>query len=413
VPETNEPYRRVRPETSKSALRRLVPLLGAAALAQADWIDARMQEASDGRWASLWTCDSLESSQHRLASIRESVAAVSDSGRMLKSRCTRSDPTSTDCPALGALHDSVARLRSEEGFLRSEVGRLASGCPADGWNRLVAFRAMERSRDSACALSLDTGCGRLQADIANVAWIPEWQADLERRHREQSPAAGAFPRGLAALERAMATSAASGQDTLRARCALLRHRSGRIDSARSLFLEILERHPNSAWVPVAHMYLGSFASPSPETGELHLKEARKDPGLAPSALATLADLAQAQDRPLEAADTLVSLLGTSPGLADSAHLFRLAKLVQLGGMDPDSFQARLSKRPDSTLPPSLPPWADTLYLIQSRLELRRNFRRGLEMLADFQVRFPATSLSASARETLARARRRDPRLLGP
>jgi hypothetical protein len=218
---------------------------------------------------------------------------------------------------------------------------------------------------------------------------------------------------LAVLAGALATSPASGQDTLLARLALLRHRSGHADSARSLFLQLLERHPSSAWAPVAHMYLGSSSSLPPGTREFHLKEARKDSGLAPNALAVLADLAQAQGRSLEAADTLVVLLRTSPGLADSTLLARLATLVQLDGMDPDSFQARLSRAPDSTLPSSSPPWADTLYLIQSRLELRRNFHRGLEMLTSFQVRFPATSLSVAARETLARARRKDPRLLGP
>ena len=206
------------------------------------------------------------------------------------------------------------------------------------------------------------------------------------------------------MEKALVHPGISGLDAILARSAILLHRGDRPDSARIRFHRLLDEFANSAWTPVAHLYLGEDPSESPQDRMFHLAQARGDSGLAKTALSDMADLLEGQGRFLDAADTLAVLLHLRAVSADSASLARLARLAQAAHLDPDTFQNRLA--------PTGSRWADTLYLAQARLQLRTDLHRGMEMLAAFQVRFPASSLSAASREMLARARRKDPQLLG-
>lgn len=206
------------------------------------------------------------------------------------------------------------------------------------------------------------------------------------------------------MEKALAHPDVPGFDTVLARFAIILQRCGLPDSARIRFHELLGAFSGSAWVPVAHLYLGEDLSESPVDRVSHLTQARLDSGLAKTALSDLANLLEQQGRFLDAADTLAVLLRLRTTVADSVSLARLANLAQMAHMDPDTFQTRLES--------IKPLWADTLYLAQARLTLKTDLHRGMEMLAAFQIRFPVSSLSAASREMLARARRNDPQLLG-
>lgn len=370
-----------------------------------DWMELRMGNPASSGWESLWTCDSMPFVQRALAADRRTSEVATDSGRARRVRCLAEDSARSGAclEGLSALRDSVRRLARAEDSLHAEVGRLASACPETGWRRWNEYLALERSRDSICRGADNPGCGRILASIASVAWIPDWN----RRARRDSPqtANTGLPRSLATLDRAIDDPGhVPGRDTLLARSAFLLDRSGFVDSARLRFQRLLATFPASAWAPSAHLYLGRSLGPAQVRLD-HLRAARADSLLAPTALASQIDLLESTGQPLEAADSLVALLRLRPELADSQALTRLASLTR-GVVDPDEFQARLAAGSS--------PWADTLYLFQAGLELRSNrFDRALKMLASFQVRFPGSSLSARARELLASARRRDPGVLGP
>lgn len=306
--------------------------------------------------------------------------------------------------SLSGLRASLRRLVHAEDSIRTNVGRFASACPAAGWKRRVEYHGWEHQRDSACQAPGDSGCGRILSRIASVAWIPDWHpASRSGGSQKKTPVR---PReALAILDRAIESPVAPGRDTLLARSAFLLRRAGFEDSARARFEWLLAEFPGSAWSPSAHLALGqSMALPS-ELRRDHLRSARMDSALAPASLASEVDLLEADGHTAEAADSLVSLLRWRADLADPPTLFRLANLSEKGQVDPDEIQSRL-------VPPT--PWADALYLLQIRLELRANhLKKAMNMLAGFQVRFPRSGLCSNARDLLARARRRDPSVLGP
>jgi TolA-binding protein len=371
-------------------------------------MDLRMGNPASTGWESLWTCDSMPIVQRILAADRQTAKVATDSGQARKARCLAEDSARSGAclEGLSALRDSVRRLVRAEDSLHAEVGRLASGCPETGWRRWTEYLAMEKSRDSVCRGVDNPDCGRILASLASVAWIPDRAKREPERHglQDASAPANGLPLALAVLDRALDDSGqVPGRDTLLARSAFLLDRSGFADSARLRFQRLLETFPWSAWASSAHLYLGRSSGQAQARLD-HLRAARDDSMLAPTALATQIDLLDSTGHPLEAADSLVSLLRLRPDRADSRTLTRLATLAQ-GVVDPDEFQSRLAAGPA--------PWADTLYLIQAELELRSNrFNRALKMLASFQVRFPGSSLSANARELLADARRKDPGTIG-
>jgi len=362
-------------------------------------MDLRMENPASSGWESLWTCDSMPLVQRILASDRRASEVANDSGRARRARCLGEDSSrSRAClDGLSSLRDSVRRLARAEDSLHLVVGRLASGCPDTGWRLWTQYIALEKSRDSVCAGGIHPDCGRILASIASVAWIPDW----ERWHQPgyMPPPHPEPPRALALLDRALEDSGqVPGRDTLLARSAFLLDRSGFADSARTRFQRLLESFPRSAWGPSAHLYLGRTPGPVEPRME-HLRAARADSLLAPTALSSQIDLLESAGHTLEAADSLVALLRLEPDLADSQTLSRLATLVQ-ATVDPDEFQAKLAPTPI---------WADTLYLFQAGSELQSNrFGKAMRMLASFQVRFPGSALSARAREMLSDARRRDP-----
>lgn len=377
--------------------------------AGSDWMDLRMGNPDSSGWESLWTCDSMPIVQRILAAERRASRVASDSGRARRVRCLAEDSARSGAclEGLSALRDSVRRLARAEDSLHLEVGRLASGCPESGWRRRTEYLAWEASRDSVCPSVRNEACGRILASLASVAWIPDWAKPGPKAIGSPGATAPAnrLPRSLAVLDRAIDDPGqVPGRDTLVARSAFLLDRAGFVDSASLRFERLLERFPSSAWTSSAHLYLGRSAG-STKVRMDHLRAAREDSLLAPAALSTQIDLLDSTGRSLDAADSLVALLRLRPVLADSQTLARLAAFAR-GSMDPDAFQARLAARS--------PPWADTLYLLQAGLELRSNrFDRALKMLAAFQVRFPGSSLSATARQLLATARRRDPGGMAP
>ena len=375
--------------------------------ANADWMDLRMQDPTGGQWKSLRACDSMVVAQEALAAMRQAAKVVRDTGRSRKAHCPREDSAGARrcLESLSGLRVSLRRLVRSEDSIRTNVGRFASACPAAGWKRRVEYHAWERESDSVCQFPSDTGCGRILSRIASVAWIPAWRTvprtgDARRKTPIVWPA-----EALAVLDRAMEhPGPVPGRDTLLARSAMLLRRAGFEDSSRWRFERLLTEYPGSAWGASAHLALGQSLSLPWEIRRAHLRSAWTDSVLQPTALASEIDLLEADGRSAEAADSLVVLLRHHPDLADPATLFRLATLSEKGLLEPEEVQSRL-------VPPV--PWADALYLLQIRLELRADhLKKAMGMLAGFQVRFPNSGLSTSARDLLARARRRDPTVVG-
>jgi tetratricopeptide (TPR) repeat protein len=371
-------------------------------------MDLVMQDPTGGQWKSLRTCDSMVVAQEALAATRRAAKATRDTGRARKERCLGDDSAGArKClESLSGLRSSLRRLVRAEDSIRSDVGRFASACPAAGWRRRVEYHGWERTRDSTCQVPDDTGCGRILSQIASVAWIPDWRHAPRAGTPPRKTPPVRTPRALEILDSAIDhPGVVPGRDTLLARSAFLLRRAGFEDSARVRFQRLLAEFPASAWSSSAHLALGQSIALSPEMRMEHLRSALSDSVLNASALASEIDLLEADGHPAEAADSLVELLRRRPDLADPPMLFRLANLSEKGLLEPDEIQSRL-------VPPM--PWADALYLLQIRLELRANhFKKALGMLAGFQVRFPNSGLCTSARDLLARARRRDPGVLGP
>ena len=393
---------------SGAGLRVAVVLAGVfVAGARADWMDLVMQDPTGGQWRSLHRCDSMVVAQEALAATRKAAKAVRDSGRAGKAVCLGEDSASARrcLDGLSGLRGRLRRLVRAEDSIRTDVGRFASACPAAGWKRRVEYHALEHMRDSVCRAPSDSACGRILSRIASVAWIPEWRP-APRTPGPQRKAPPVRPgEALQILDRAIGRRDAPGRDTLLARSAFLLSRAGFEDSARDRFERLLDSFPASRWAASAHLALGRSLSLSLEIRRVHLRATETDSVLAATAVASEVDLLEAAGRPAEAADSLVVLLRRHADLAEPATLFRLANLAEKGSLEPDEIQTRL-------VPPV--PWADALYLLQIRLELRTNrFDKALGRLAAFQVRFPKSGLSPAARDLLARARRRDPGVIGP
>ena len=374
----------------------------------ADWMDLKMQDPTGGQWKSLRACDSMVVAQEALAATRQAIKALRDSGHARKGRCLAEDSAGAEkcMETLSGLRNSVRRLVRTEDSIRSNVGRFASACPSAGWKRRVEYHAWEQTRDSLCRIPADPACGRILTRIASVAWIPDWRIAPRAGTPPRIALSARPPEALAILDSVIHHPGdVPGRDILLARSAFLLRRAGFEDSARVRFQHLLDEFPRSAWVSSAHLALGqSMALPS-ELRREHLRSAQSDSVLAPAALASEIDLLEADAHPAEAADSLMILLRHHPDLADPAMLFRLANLSEKGLLEPNEIQSRL-------VPPV--PWADALYLLQIRLELRSDhFKKALGMLAAFQVRFPKSGLCMSARDLLARARRKDPGVLGP
>jgi hypothetical protein len=326
-----------------------------------DWMDLRMGNPASSGWESLWICDSMPLVQRILASDRRASEVANDSGRARKVRCLDEDSSrSRAClDGLSTLRDSVRRLARAEDSLHS--GGRAPGFGMSR-HRMAAVDRISRHGKIARQRLFGHDPSRLRTDPG-----------LHRFCRLDPGLGNAESPRIPAVRKPRAPSFLGGPGPGHRRH---RTRPGSGHPARALRLPagpLRLRRFRSTPLPaspgrISRLPLGAPARTSTWAGPRvrsslawqHLRSARSDSLLAPTALAAQIDLLESSGHPLEAADSLVALLRLKPDLADSQTLTRLATLVQ-GVVDPDEFQARLA--------PS-PVWADTLYLFQAGSELR-------------------------------------------
>ncbi|HNY31116.1 MAG TPA: hypothetical protein PKO15_09525 [Fibrobacteria bacterium] len=340
------------------------------------WLLSRFDSVPRQNAGSLVHCGEMERIQRILATRRDSITALQETGRARREACK----DSACLRSLQPLRDSLRSISAREASSRVRLGRESSLCPDTQWKRWQRWRTLDSLQDSMMARP-------------TAEWVQEraelaWTANLEERLAGTTISLHDADRLV--TER-FHDPDASCRWRLRQAFVLRWTRTG--DSPVRLLDAVSNRSDCPEESAVAHHWLGMEPSLGDSSRMFHLRRSLDRPDLRGRSLLELSALLANHSRWTPAFDTLALALRTSPELLLADHVDSLARWADQAGFDP-------IQRIAST------PWLDRLLLARSRLLLATGRGRAAQvLLADFRLRFPGSPLWEEARELLARSRK--------
>jgi hypothetical protein len=381
--------------------------------APADWIDDLLERIVPRERAGIPHCEAMVSAQLRLAAVRDSIKLVVAEGWERRKVCeSNANPiTARACTdSLEPLRQILRSKRSLQRKLADTVQIRAGRCNTAAFEAWREWRALQDRPDTVLTDSVTSppSFDRLvEYEFASV-----WQQ--ERIERGRAASQGRKTSSTAASEefrdRLRRYMGRRGAQNPSAQSyfllAVLDHREG--DDAQALFRlrRIPARDTSTAWkAPVALLYGQILAPTSPDSALPLLSTAFSDTTLAGPAHFLMAQIEERRHRPYEALRHLSAYLvlpsAPAPGTREQAILATARALVAMA--DPPY---RIHEVMETHLPEHA---KDTIGLAIARQLLATNaVKQCIEILSNFQVRFPGTRLGEEVRMFLSQVRRNRP-----